>query len=89
MAFYNALKNLYNKIIFSKYILTHNYRLPSNYNDTSTQFVNNSNLSSSTKYLIWVDTKNFQVNIFSGAKNNWILVKIIFVLLENLLLLHL
>lgn len=36
MAFYNALKNLYNKIIFSKYILTHNYRLPSNYNDTST-----------------------------------------------------
>lgn len=75
MLFYNKLKNLYHKLILSKYIIVHNYRIPSNYNNTSTQFVNNNNLSSTTKYLIWVDTNNFQVNIFSGSKNNWKLIK--------------
>ena len=68
MLFYSKLKDLYHKLILSKYIIVHNYRIPSNYNNTSTQFVNNNNLSSTTKYLIWVDTKNFQVNIFSGSR---------------------
>ena len=54
MAFYNTLKNLYNKIIFSKYILTHNYRLPSNYNDTSTQFGAKNN---------WILVKNYICSI--------------------------
>ena len=75
MLFYSKLKNLYHKLILSKYIIAHNFRIPSNYNDTSTKFVNNNNLSSTTKYLIWVDTNNFHVNIFSGSKNNWKLVK--------------
>ena len=75
MQFNNILKNIYRNIIFSKSILSHKFRIPSNYNDTSTEFVNNNNLSSTTKYLIWVDTNNFQVNIFSGSKNKWKLVK--------------
>ena len=75
MLFYSKLKDLYHKLILSKYIIVHNYRIPPNYNNTSTQFVNNNNLSSTTKYLIWVDTNNFQVNIFSGSKNNWKLIK--------------
>ena len=75
MKFNNILKNIYRNIIFSKSVISHKFRIPSNYNDTSTDFVNNNNLSSTTKYLIWVDTNNFQVNIFSGSKNNWKLVK--------------
>ena len=75
MKFNNILKNMYRNIIFSKSVISHKFRIPSNYNDTSTDFVNNNNLSSTTKYLIWVDTNNFQVNIFSGSKNNWKLVK--------------
>ena len=64
MKFNNILKNMYRNIIFSKSVISHKFRIPSNYNDTSTDFVNNNNLSSTTKYLIWVDTNNFQVNIF-------------------------
>lgn len=75
MKIYNKFKNLYYKYVLKKATLSSQFRVPSNYNDTATQFVNNNNLSSSTKYLIWVDTKNFQVNIFSGSKNKWKLVK--------------
>lgn len=41
MLFYSKLKDLYHKLILSKYIIVHNYRIPPNYNNTSTQFVNN------------------------------------------------
>ncbi|MBW6409558.1 L,D-transpeptidase [Clostridium weizhouense] len=41
------------------------------YNTNAKNYVNSKNFSSKTKYLIWVDLKNFKVNIFSGSKNNW------------------
>lgn len=41
------------------------------YAGTVTDFVNKNNFSSSTDYLIYVDTKNFKTNIFKGSKNNW------------------
>lgn len=75
MNFYNKIKNSYHHYILKKSIISHNLRDSSNYINTSTDFVNKNNLSSSTKYLIWVDTKNFKVNIFLGSKNNWKLQK--------------
>lgn len=41
------------------------------YITNATNFVNSSNLYSPTKYLIWVDLKNFKVNIFQGSINRW------------------
>lgn len=38
------------------------------------QTVNAKNISSKTNYMIWVSKKDFQVNIFTGSKNNWTLV---------------
>lgn len=32
------------------------------------------NFSSETNYLIWVNLKNFKVNIFEGSQNNWNLI---------------
>ena len=75
MILYNKLKNLYDRYLTKKNLLTNQFRIPSNYTSTSTQFVNSSNLSSNTKYLIWVDTKNSQVNIFLGKKDKWVLTK--------------
>lgn len=37
--------------------------------------VNKKNISSKTNYMIWVSKKDFEVNIFTGSKNNWSLVK--------------
>ena len=37
--------------------------------------VNNKDISSRTDYMIWVSKKDFEVNVFSGSKNNWNLVK--------------
>ncbi|AOR23601.1 L,D-transpeptidase [Clostridium taeniosporum] len=42
-----------------------------NYETVITDYVNSHNYSSKTKYFIWVDLKNFKVNIFHGSKNNW------------------
>jgi len=36
--------------------------------------INSKNISSTTNYLIWVDLKNFKVNIFEGSTNKWSLV---------------
>ncbi len=52
-----------------------NFRSDSNYIQTATTFVNSGNFSSNTRYFIWVDTKNFKTNIFTGSKNNWTLIK--------------
>ena len=71
MFFYNKIKNLYHEYVLKKSIISNKYRIPSDYATSSTNFVNSNNLSSSTKYLIWVDTQNFQVNIFLGSKNKW------------------
>ena len=43
-------------------------------NSNPTNYVNSNNFSSETDYFIWVDLKNFKVNIFNGSTNNWILV---------------
>lgn len=36
--------------------------------------INGKNISSKTDYMIWVSKKDFEVNIFTGSKNNWSLV---------------
>lgn len=41
------------------------------YKNKASEHVNLNNYSSKTNYLIWVDLKNFKVNIFSGSKNKW------------------
>ena len=69
----NTLKNIYNTIKLKHYVLSKGFRVPKNYNSIATDFVNKKNLASSTKYLIWVDTENFQVNIFKGTNHKWIL----------------
>ena len=71
----NKIKEIYHNYLMKKTMSLNEYRIPSDYKETSTQFINNKNISSSTKYIIWVDTKNFQTNIFSGSKNNWKLIK--------------
>lgn len=71
MIFQNVINNIYKNIKIKQYTISNKFRVPSNYNTTSIKFVNKKNLSSSTKYLIWVDTKNFQVNIFNGSNKNW------------------
>ena len=38
-------------------------------------FVNNNGLSSSTNYLIWVNTKTIHTYVFTGKAGNWTLVK--------------
>lgn len=42
---------------------------------TKEDFVNSNNLSSSSKYLIWVNRYTQRVNVFTGKKNNWKLAK--------------
>lgn len=73
MTFYNHLKNIYSLSKISADIVLDKFRTDSSYEDTITKFVNN-NLTSSTNYFIYVDTKNFKVNIFSGSKNHWTLL---------------
>ncbi|MBL4933795.1 L,D-transpeptidase [Clostridium paridis] len=45
------------------------FRKDPTYSNNAENIVNN--LSSTTSFLIWVDTKNFKTNIFQGAKDNW------------------
>ncbi|MEN8078031.1 L,D-transpeptidase [Clostridioides difficile] len=72
MSFQSIIKNIYRNIKIKQYIFTNKFRVPSDYDSTSTKFVNEKNLASTTQYLIWVDTKSFQVNIFKGSKKKWI-----------------
>ena len=34
-------------------------------------FINSTNLTSRTNYLIWIDKSDFRVTVFEGSKNNW------------------
>ena len=43
-------------------------------NFDATNYVNLNNISSATNYLIWVDLKNFKVNVYKGSTNKWNLV---------------
>ncbi|MDO5516677.1 MAG: L,D-transpeptidase [Clostridium sp.] len=45
------------------------------YEDTVAKKVNSNNYTSRTKYLIYVDTAAFKVNLFTGSKNKWKLDK--------------
>ena len=46
-----------------------------NYNlDKATEFVNSKEFDSKTDYFIWVDLKNFRVNIFKGSSKKWELI---------------
>ena len=45
------------------------------YTDKTVEYINSLNFESKTRYFIWVDLKNFKVNIFVGSKNNWRLIK--------------
>ncbi|MGG7143084.1 L,D-transpeptidase [Clostridium nigeriense] len=44
------------------------------YIENAKKYINSGDFSSNTKYFIWVDLKNFKVNIFTGSKDNWKLV---------------
>lgn len=57
------------------YISKYEIRNDKDYDLNITDVVNNNNYTSITKFLIYVDLKNFKVNIFKGSKNNWILEK--------------
>ena len=43
--------------------------------DNATKFINSGNFQSETDYFIWVDLKNFRVNIFKGSSKKWELIK--------------
>ena len=43
-------------------------------NSDATNYVNSNNFSSETNYFIWVNLKEFKVNIFEGSTNKWVLV---------------
>lgn len=70
----NTVKNIYCTAKLNSTVLSDSLLLNSR-STSSESFVNNNGLSSTTSYLIWVDTKNFKVNIFIGKKGNWNLIK--------------
>ena len=74
MILLNRLKNIYRLFKYESSILSYSLRSTQSYETNITEFINNSSLSSKTKYLIWVDTINFKTNIFKGQQHNWILI---------------
>lgn len=70
----NNLNKLYSLIKYKSTNVLSNLGNIGKYIEDATKFVNTSNLTSTTNYLIWVDTKNFKTNIFKGSKGNWTLV---------------
>ena len=70
----NILKNIYRATKLNTTVLS-DFLLVNSLSSYGESFVNNSDLSSTTNYLIWVDTQSFKVNIFTGKKSNWKLIK--------------
>ena len=70
----NTIKNIY-RITKLKSTVLSDSLLVNSLSTYGESFVNNSELSSITPYLIWVDTKSFKVNVFTGQKSNWKLIK--------------
>ena len=70
----NNLNKLYSLIKYKSTNVLSNLGNIGKYIEDAIKFVNTSNLTSTTNYLIWVDTKNFKTNIFKGSKGNWTLV---------------
>lgn len=73
--FNDFCKTLYYASQYNIQSLNTLFRLVSPYASQATKFVNSKNLSSTTDYLIWVDTANYKTNIFQGKENNWKLIK--------------
>ncbi len=69
----NTIKNIY-RITKLKSTVLSDSLLVNSLSTYGESFVNNSELSSITPYLIWVDTKSFKVNVFTGQKSNWKLI---------------
>ncbi|MGL4570586.1 MAG: L,D-transpeptidase [Clostridium sp.] len=72
--FFNKFHNIKSLLKYQSTILADKLVSDKNYLTSSTTFVNTSNLSSSTGYLIWVDTKNFKTNIFKGSPSSWTII---------------
>jgi lipoprotein-anchoring transpeptidase ErfK/SrfK len=70
----NTVKNIYRTAKLNTKVLSDSLLIKA-VSNTSENFVNNNGLSSKTSYLIWVDTKNFKVNVFKGSKGAWKLLK--------------
>lgn len=70
----NKLNKLYSLIKYKSTSVLNNLGNIGKYIEDATKFVNTSNLTSTTNYLIWVDTKNFKTNIFKGSEGNWAIV---------------
>ena len=58
----NNLNKLYSLIKYKSTNVLSNLGNIGKYIEDATKFVNTSNLTSTTNYLIWVDTKNFKTN---------------------------
>ena len=57
-----------------KYIKVNIRADKSKQNSNAENYVNSNNFSSDTNYFIWVDLKNFKVNIFKGSSKSWRMV---------------
>jgi Uncharacterized protein conserved in bacteria len=67
----NYLSKLLNSFKQKKYIENNLRGDNQKQNSNAENFVNSSDFSSDTNYLIWVELKNFRVNIFQGSTNKW------------------
>ena len=64
------LSRLFGRKGDNKNIISDDFRQNSN----AINYVNSQKFSSATNYLIWVDLKNFKVNILKGSTGKWNLV---------------
>lgn len=70
----NLLKRIYSIYKLTDYKTRHlltNFRNDTNYLSRVSNFINSGNFSSPTNYFIWVDTKSFKTNVYTGTKNHW------------------
>lgn len=70
----NYLSKLLNSFKQKKYVKNNLRGDNQKQNSNAENFVNSSDFSSDTNYLIWVELKNFRVNIFQGSTNKWVML---------------
>lgn len=71
----NSVKNIASLLKYNLPLLVQSFGPDNDYKNTITNFINGSDLSSKTNYLIFVDLSSYRTNIFTGKLNNWTLVK--------------
>lgn len=71
----NFIKKIYTKLNLKSLHLFSSRSYAKDYLSTAESFINLKNITSSSMYLIWVDTSNFKTNIFKKSKNSWTLYK--------------